>query len=119
MIRGRNRHWRRLRQCDKVTRSQGDKMRIAAILILVLAGAGLLVYSVLPSRTSLEPPVPKRIAYRPREPGDTSGFMVVLTSVPEPRDYSSLEETREAYSELGYRRIKKLDAGVASGFAPE
>src|SRR5438874_2672598 len=95
-------------------------MRRAALLILVLAGAGLLgYYSVRPARTSLEPSVPKRIAYHPREPGDTSGFQVVLTSVPEPSDYTSLEEIRQAYAELGYRRIKKLDAAVATGVSPE
>src|SRR5258706_4176191 len=97
-------------------------MKRAGILILVviLAGAGLLGYfSVRPMRTSLEPSVPKRIAYHPREPGDTSGFQVVLTSVPEPSDYTSFEEVRQAYSQLGYRGIKKLDAALASGLSPE
>src|SRR5437899_12929323 len=95
-------------------------MRRAALLILVLAGAGLLgYYSAVTNRTSLEPSVPKRIAYHPREPGDTSGFQVVLTSVPEPSDYTSLEEIRQAYYQLGYRGTKKLDAALASGLSPE
>src|SRR5438445_335838 len=95
-------------------------MRIIALLILVVAGAGLLgYYSVVTNRPSLEPSVPKRIAYHPREPGDTSGFQVVLTSVPEPSDYTSLEEIRQAYYQLGYRGTKKLDAALASGLSPE
>ncbi len=96
-------------------------MKRAGILVLIiLAGAGLLgYYSVRPVRTPLEPSVPKRIAYHPREPGDTSGFQVVLTSVPEPSDYTSLEEIRQAYSQLGYRGINKLDAALASGLSPE
>jgi hypothetical protein len=95
-------------------------MRIAAILILVLLGAGLLgYYAIQSNRTSPETSVPKRLAYHPREPGDTSGFQVVLASVPEARDYTSFEETRLAYSALGYGRIKKLEASGASGFAPE
>jgi hypothetical protein len=88
--------------------------------MVILAGAGLLgYYLVQPSRTSPEPSVPKRIAYHPREPGDTSGFQVVLTSVSQPSDYTSLEETRQAYSQLGYRGIKKLDLALAGGLSPE
>ena len=95
-------------------------MKVAVILIVCMAGAGLLgYYSVGRTPVSLVPSVSKHIAYHPREPGDTSGFMVALTSVLETKDYSSLEETRQAYAELGYRRIKKLDAALASGLAPE
>src|SRR5437899_10338896 len=95
-------------------------MRRAALLILVVAGAGLLgYYSVVTNRTSLEPSVPKRIAYHPREPGDTSGFQVVLTSVPEPSDYTSLEEIRQAYYQLVYRATKNLEAALPSRLAPE
>jgi hypothetical protein len=100
--------------------AQEKKMKSAAILIVLLVGVGLLgYYSVGPTRTALEPSVVKRIAYHPREPGDTSGFMVALTSVLDTKDYSSLEEIRQAYSDLGYRRIKKLDAALASGLSPE
>jgi hypothetical protein len=88
--------------------------------MVLVAGLGLLgYYSLQPSRTSLELSVPKRIAYQLRQPGDTSGFQVVLTSVPEPRDYTSFEEVRQAYSQLGYRGMKKLDAALASIHSPE
>ena len=95
-------------------------MKLVAILVLLIAGAGLLgFYSVGRAPMTLEPSAPRQIAYHPREPGDTSGFTVALTSVPQTRDFSSFDEIREAYTELGLRRIKKLDAAVAGGVSPE
>lgn len=54
-----------------------------------------------------------RLDYKPRVPGDTSGFMVATQKVdPWPAD-ASLEEVGRAWRGLGYRIIKEADRGEA------
>ncbi len=56
--------------------------------------------------------IPK-LAYRPREPIDTAGFLLVGALLPKWEPKASLATISEAFQRVGYRNIERLDADLA------
>jgi hypothetical protein len=96
------------------------KVILLAVPLFVACSFGL--YSIVKTdATSVpsQPEAPKKIlAYQPQKFVDTGGFEAILASLSPIKNPTSLESTRDAFTDLDRRAIAEIDKRVASNDLP-
>lgn len=83
-----------------------------AVLLLLLGGAAAVGFLMLRGGDSKTSNPTVQVPYQPRVPIDTSGFLLVRVSVPPWKEPASLEEIRDAFSQITTRVNNRLDEAV-------
>jgi hypothetical protein len=97
-------------------------MRTKGILLLLgllAAGGAAGVYLYRSAPTPPDAPPRRPLAYQPRQPIDTGGFILAGLGLRPWDDPTSLEDIRTAFDRLGYRNVAQIDRGLAHGLDPE
>jgi hypothetical protein len=97
----------------------GGPVTIKRILLLILvlaagAGAGVILHLRPPAAPPASAPG-RSLAYRPRQPLDTGGFLLAVAGLEPWKDATSLDEIHKAFAGIGHRNIDKIDADLARG----
>jgi hypothetical protein len=97
----------------------GTARRRAMILVLGAAAIVSIAIVVLGSKPTEMPSTPtKKLAYKPAQMGDSSGFAAIYSRVPPWSNDASLEQIAQSWTRPGYRMIEQLDADLQQGKVP-
>jgi hypothetical protein len=94
--------------------------RVIIVVVLLATVCGALGLYVLRDLVNPDNPVPKKsLAYQPRQPIDTGGFMLAMHGMKSWNDGNSLEEIEKAFDHVAERHIQQLDSDLAKGLRPD
>jgi hypothetical protein len=91
---------------------------IVLAVLLVSAAAGAALYLLPGAPRAAHPRHKKALAYQPCKPLDTRGFLLAAMRIKPWKDLPSLEDIRRAFSRLGPRNTRAIDAELARRLDP-
>jgi hypothetical protein len=92
--------------------------QLILVVVLAVAGGAIGLYLCLGAPQADQTGPKESLAYLPRQPLDTSGFLFALQGLKRWTDPTSLEQIKQAYDRVGYRNVAEIDKALEGDLEP-